>query len=136
MKKFLLISLILIVPLFASAQRTDLVANYSQMMSKRLSFGLNRNAHLYNGLVNKSAKLTQEGKDLSIVNAKLAETKIIIDRGRLHLNELPERAESLTASSTAKESYAIVRVLVKEIIQDIRLSYAKIKEIRLLIKQY
>ncbi|MFA5022785.1 MAG: hypothetical protein WC385_03180 [Candidatus Paceibacterota bacterium] len=135
MKKLFLTTLIFTLPFLASAQGPSLVSNYSKMMQERLAFGLNRNAKLYNGLVEKSVQLAEKGKDLSVINPKLAETKIIIDRGQKHLAELPERAKSLTASSTPKESYAIVRGLIREIVQDLRLSYAKIREIKLLIKR-
>jgi uncharacterized coiled-coil protein SlyX len=122
-------------PGLTQAQSSSLVANYSKIMSERLAFSLNRNARLYNSLVNKSTQLERAGKNISAISATLAETKIIIDRGQKHLTEFPSKANDLTASSTAQESFLAIRQLVKEIIGDIRLSYAKIKEIKLLIKK-
>lgn len=137
MKKFLLTLIVisLSLPLGVLAKESSPVINYSKIMGERLTFGLNRNAEAYNDLVKKSLDLSSEGENLEEVNQKLAETKIIIDRGQLHIAELPNRAASGTATSTPREAYFIVRNLVSEIIDDIRLSYVKIKEIKLLIKQ-
>ncbi len=135
MRKFFLAILVLALPLLTSAQGLNLVSNYSEAMSQRLAFGLNRNTRLYNKLVNQSVHLAQKGKNLSTINIKLTEAKIIIDRGQTRLTSLPTKAINLTSSSTPRESYLIVRQLVREIIQDIRLSYVKIRQTRLLIKK-
>ncbi len=126
-------TLLFALPFLASAQGPSLANNYSQAMSKRLAFGLNRNATLYNGLVEQSKQLTAQGQDTKTIDANLAETKIIIDRGQANLAELPTGRRITTGSSTPA-SYSAIRQTVKEITTDIRLSYVKIKTIRLLIK--
>ena len=60
---------------------------------------------------------------MSIINVKLAETKLIIDHGQASLIRL-----------SPQENYLTVRKSVREIIRNIRLSYVKIGEIKLLIK--
>ncbi|MCX6712290.1 MAG: hypothetical protein NT041_01195 [Candidatus Vogelbacteria bacterium] len=136
MKKFslILIIVLLAIPALALAKETNSVTSYSKAMSTRLTFGLNRNATLYNKLVEQSVKLTKDGKSLSEVNVKLAETKLIIDRGQANLTLLSTKSLNLTATSTPKENHKTIKQLVGEIIRDIRQSYVKIKEIKLLIK--
>lgn len=128
MKKFFLLiaTTILIFPFWVSAQDTSLTQNYSQIMTRRLTFSLNRNARQYNRLVEQNKLLTINNNKREEIDHQLVETKALIDHGQNRLTML---------ASAPNSGYAEVKGIVREIIGDVRQSYAKIREIRLLIKK-